>query len=109
LAYRKIRLAVEHALVVDEDLEGDMHGAADLSAGKTPSDRASPRVSAIVPLFGGFRRHRVAGSCRGLADRTFNSARENFALSIQPIDVCPAVGLTIGDPEVVGTLADGLF
>ena len=34
---------------------------------------------------------------------------ENFALSIEPIDVRLALGLTIGDPEVVGTFADGLF
>src|SRR6476646_10363040 len=32
-----------------------------------------------------------------------------FVLSIQPIDVRLALGLTIGDPEVVGTFANRLI
>ena len=35
--------------------------------------------------------------------------RENFALSIEPIDIRLTFGLTIGDPEVIGTFANGLF
>jgi hypothetical protein len=72
----------------------------------TPLYDVSPRISAIVPPFGLSRRNR---SRRGLAGCAFNGVRKNFALSKQPIDVGVAFGSTIGDPEVVGTLANGLF
>src|SRR5947207_15972793 len=61
-------------------------------------------------LLGGFLRNR-SGARRG--DRgarwTLNRRRENFTLSVQPIDVGLAVGLTVGDPEVVGPFANGFF
>jgi hypothetical protein len=72
--------------------------------------------------FGGFRRDqsRVGGRCGGsVAARAFNGCRENFALSIEPIDVrhldllpfAPRrhVGLGPGDVacDVTGVLVDG--
>src|SRR6516225_4202220 len=59
-----------------------------------------------------FRRNRsrVGGRRSGSAAAwAFNRGRENFALSFKPIDVRLALGLTTGDPKVVGTFANGLF
>jgi len=67
--------------------------------------------SGDLRLFSGFCRSQShVGGRRGRgAVWAFNCYGENFALSIEPINVRPALGLTIGDPEVVGTFANGLF
>src|SRR5215831_15295207 len=58
-------------------------------------------------LSGRLDRYRVNGG--GGGGRALDRFGENFALGIQPMDVSLALGLTIGDPEVVGAFANCLF